>query len=1176
MEMSAMMTRFALLLFAVVSLTAGAATNITETVDLAGQRVVFNEQLAGDGAFVNSAEEMATLVINIGTQEGRSNFAGTISGNIRVEIYGSSCFQAFTSPGNTYTGGTHIEQGYLYVATYDDIGTGTLELTRNGRLVMTGTSNAGEFAGTVNRVLTNRVEVTGTGRLGVYADQSMTFVGDLMMANATLELWNNGKFNWKTPFTAQNAGGGTLILKDARMAADPGVFGSDPENVLPMSIRFEDAASNPASLSLSGDAAVCVSNVSYATTRTTTSACFTDSTPAVATGTPGRTEEWRTDAGIKVFGDITVSANATVVQNGVFAIMPRVGDAVLNVPAGATLTFKGLLSLPKGPDGRARGFSKRGAGKLVLLGGTDATGTISVDNGTLEIGAGARLHEVAALQVSPSARLVLENGAVLSCPVSASDGGLAATADIWFDALTIADVADGATVSSIVNRGTAGGVFVPSTASGAPGLPKYAANGINGLPALNVNSGSNLPLGLCLNTYTNTTTTITYFQVLLFDTWTGNNNKWSTAMATGPAGESSTLDLWDTNLGFAYRFNNADTPTSFQIRNNGQTDTWNLGSTWPGVGTPICFSTRRNGTTKSHQAFWMSSGEGKLETKDTTAGGTAAFNINFVSLGAASYQNGKAMTGRAFPGKIGEILVFTRPLTDAEIDTINAYLRRKWFGYGTEGQTFFAPFGQQTEVSVPGDARAALAPGFTQLVANATGSWVKTGPGTLTLAGSATNCASISVQEGTLALARGTTPSCAAVWFDATDADAFAFDGEGLVESVANKGAAGGRFIQSPGVSSCPAREESGINGLPVVQFDFHSGLTLFTWTNNTARNIHIYGVFKRTKYYLDEGSGTTLGHWSCPFSFYRSTLSGDDASVQGNFHWEEREGAVGSVNMDTIALWFGTDSTGLRPLDGSNYRWVLPNVHFRTGDPFLFTSHQMVNALSSTFENVTDDPDALTFYATNAPTVKLSSFRCDRVMLGGRMTTGGVAQGDLGGSSQNRLWHGQVGEFIVMDRLPTPAEDAAIVAYLRKKWLGKGDAPATPPVCLSGISQEVADSEGLALSLESGTTLQNAGVTLPLASLDAVDAAFVRTSADAAAFPLFNVSGAVTLAGALSFACDPTPSEDARLFSYGTLADTATWTVSAAGRPAASVGNRAAASAYWLSVIKGTIVIIH
>ena len=1163
-------------LLAAVLPKAEAATNITETVDLAGQRVVFNEQLTGDGAFVNSSEDQATLVINVGASEPRANFGGTISGNIRVEVLGPSS-QAFTSPGNTYTGGTYIERGYLYVATCDDIGTGPLELTRNGRLVLSGTRNAGDYSGTVNRVLTNRVVVTGTGRLGVYSDQSLTVACDLVMTNATLELWNDGIFNWKVPFTAENAGGGTLCLKDARMVADPGVFGSDSEHVVPMTIRLEDEGGNAPSLSFSGDAAVCVSNVVYAMKRKQSNV-FTGSSPAVATGGVGRAEAWMADAGIKVFGDMTVAAYATNVQDGVFAIMPREADAVFNIPAGAKFTFSGLLSLPKGPDGRARGFSKRGLGTLVLAGGTDAAGTISVDAGTLEIGAGARLHDISALRVAPSARLVLDDGAVLPCPVSASDGGLAATADIWFDATAMTGFTDGATVSSVVNRGTAGGVFVSGTASGAPGLPKYAADGINGLPALSVNSGSGQPLGLCLDTYTNTATTITYFQVILIDSWNGSYNKWCTAMATGPSGESSTLDLWDTNRGFAYRFNNADRPTTFQIRNNDQNDTWDLGSKWPGVGTPICFSTRRNGAAKNHQAFWMDSGMGKIETKNSTAGGTAAFNINFVSLGAAAFQNGKAYTNRAFPGKIGEILVFTRALTDAEIATVNAYLRSKWFGYGTDGETFVAPSGQQVEVSVPEAARASLVPGFTQLVANATGSWVKTGPGTLALAGSATNCADLTVREGTLALVRGSTPSCASIWFDAADAATVTVTGEGLVGSVANKGSAGGRFVRSAGVTGLPSRVADGINGLPVVQFDFHSALTLASWTNNTAnlpRNVHVYGVFKRTKYYLDEGSGTTLGHWAGPFSFYHSSETGDDNEVPGNFHWEEREATFPSGNADSIALWFGSDSTGLRPLDGSsNYRWTIRNTHFRTGDAFLLTSHQLANALSTTFETVADDPDAVALYATNAPTVKLSPFRCNLVQLGGRMFTGGVAQG----GSANRMWHGQIGEFIVMDRLPTSVEDAAIVAYLRKKWLGKGDAPATPPACLAGIAYDVTESEGLALTMESGSTLEHAGSTLPLASLEAADAAFVRTTAtaDAATFALFDVSGAVTLSGALSFACDPTPSEDARLFRYGSLSDTAEWTVTAAGRPAAKTGNRAASSAYWLSVNQGTIIIFR
>jgi hypothetical protein len=273
--------------------------------------------------------------------------------------------------------------------------------------------------------------------------------------------------------------------------------------------------------------------------------------------------------------------------------------------------------------------------------------------------------------------------------------------------------------------------------------------------------------------------------------------------------------------------------------------------------------------------------------------------------------------------------------------------------------------------------------------------------------------------------------------------------------------------------------------------------------------------------------------------------------------------------------MFFGADSSGISPTGGT--QWVVPNTFFRTGDPYLFTSHQMTHAVSTAFETATDDPAAVTLIATNAPSAYVSSFACDIVMLGGRMTGGGVAQ-DPDEARMNRMWHGQVGEFIVMDRLPTPAEDAAIVAYLRKKWLGKGDASAAAPVCLSGVTGRMTQSDGLGLSLAPGTTLEHAGSTLALASFDATDATVLRkpVSAEAADFPLFNVSGDLTLSGAMSFACDPAPTSDVRLFSYGSRTDEAHWTVTVPGFPQARVGDRAAASAYWLTLRSGTLLLVR
>jgi hypothetical protein len=518
-------------------------------------------------------------------------------------------------------------------------------------------------------------------------------------------------------------------------------------------------------------------------------------------------------------------------------------------------------------------------------------------------------------------------------------------------------------------------------------------------------------------------------------------------------------------------------------------------------------------------------------------------------------------------------------LSDDEIESVNAYLRRKWMGYeAAGGETALMCPGQDVEVFVSESARASLVPGGVQTDAGAAGSYVKTGAGMLALAGSAANCASIAVAEGGLALADGATPSCAAVWLDAADADTFAFDGDGKVESVVNKGSAGGRFTQSPGTKNRPTRVMNAINDRPALQFDFHSALSLYSWTNKTEglpRNIHIYGVLKRTSYYLDEDptASSGWGKWSGPFSFYYSAFTDDDQMVKGNFHWEERLGT--DPVSDSIAIYFGSDSHGISPTGSS--QWIIPNTYFSTGDPYLFTSHQMTYAVSTAFEKASDDPAAVTLIATNAPSAYVSSFACDIVMLGGRMTGGGVAQ-DSDSAWENRMWHGQVGEFIVMDRLPTPAEDAAIVSYLRKKWLGKGDASAAAPVCLSGVTGRVTQSDDLGLSLAPGTTLEHAGSTLALASFDATDATVLRTpvSSDPAAFALFGVSGDLTLSGAMSFACDPAPTSDVRLFSYGSRTDEAHWTVTVPGFPQARVGDRAAASAYWLTLRSGTLLLVR
>lgn len=1144
------------LMVACFALTARATTNITGTVDLAGETVTFYEPISGDGTFVNSSDRMASLVINITNSWGRVNFSGTISGNIKVIVQGWNSFQAFTSPCNTYTGGTEIKNGYLYVCTYDAIGTGPLYLSDSGRLVMSARNNAPDFTGTVNSVLTNTVVVTRTGRLGCYSDCSMTFAGGLVMTNATLELWNNGIFTWKTPFTDENARGGSLVLSEARVRMSPGVFGATPEDVPDMTLSVQRNSNNSSYIELDGTGELCLPKTTCSYRQNATDAApfgsfLNEGNVAVRPGERGSLENWRSGSCVRFCRGLSVLSGAVTSSVPLVVFGSSAGASGVTVSEGATLAFRGLAV--------ASSLQKAGNGRLALLGGVDAAHDVSVRGGVLELGEGTVLPEGVELSVSPTARLVLKDrSSVCATTLAKAVPRILSEANVWFDAAMLTGLSDGETVSTAPNLGTDGGDFVAGTKGGAPGLATYSQSGIQGLPALCVHNGdSGTPLGLYLTSYTNTATTITYFHVVQFDSWKGTGvNKWCTPCAMGPYDNASGTDLYDSNKGFQYRFNQDGRPNYAQIRSLGITDIWDYQSYWSGFGLPIVCQTRRNGNVGNHTLAWggLSSG---TATRRYEGYGTGSFNINYISLGAAAYCNGTAMTGRAFPGKIGEVIVFTRALSDDEVEEVNAYLRDKWLSSATESNRT-AVSGQGGEVEVPTGANAALRAGFKTLDDASSGAWRKTGAGTLALAGSATNCTSVVVDEGTLALRRANIGGCAPVWFDAADAGTVLTDADGHVLRVRNKGTSGGFFERAAGTSSHPTLVEDAINGQGAVQFDFHSALTLNSWTNNSgaARNVHVYAVFRRTKYYLDPGSGTSYGQWGGPYSFYLSTRTGEDANIPGNFHYEER----GESGVDSIAMWFGTDSSGLGTLgvERSVNRWVFLNRSYATGDAVLHVTHQMQRSTSTGFETVQDDSADVLLYATNAPSVNLSPFMVDLVMLGGRMADHGIAQDDLGGFWQNRMWHGQMGEFILMDHLPSEEEDEAIVAYLRKKWLGKGEASAEAPVCLRGIAEDFSEADSVAFEFAGGSALVQSAPTFDCASFVAPDGLSLLREDAATALAFFRAAGGVELGGWVDFACDSEIAENGALYSAASNDDTATWRVTVPGHPRARVSKHA------------------
>lgn len=714
--------------------------------DRLGEDVVLcKECLVGSGTITNSSETMATLVI-VEKGGARVNFAGRITGNIRVVLrnFGGEKWQAFTSDCNDYTGGTWLDGGWIYVSSYDALGTGDITLSNSGRLTYTGDTgvDAG-YSGTYNTTLTNRIIVQGHGLLGAYSDKSVTIASEVSMPGARFEITNFGKMTFTRPFTAANVAGGTLDLADARMLAAPAVFGTTSDAVLPLDIRIRSTAEWTSTLSLTEPGTLCVSNIVFAYSAGKCGGGI------VGGGAPSQGE-----AVVRVFGEFSVESGAVSNALAAISIENGVGVGRLSVANDAVLAFSGSLSVPAG-----NGLIKTGAGTLALLGGCNVTGECRVESGTLELGPNVCFPDTTALRFGRGTRVCLNDGAALTSPVLARDGGVVATADVWFDATALAGYADGDAVSRIPNLGTAGGAFEPSECEQAkrPGLPTYVRSGINGLPALNFDSGTSWPLGLCTKAYTNKTTTITVFHVLLFESWNLGRNKWCMPLASGPFGINS-LDLWDTNKGFHYRFNDDKTPAAYQIRSNGINDRWELQEKWKGIREPILCATRRDGVNAYHRAY---AADMKDQTRTFLSYDAEAFDIEFLSLGAVVDTWGRvsnnSANNRVFPGKIGEIIVFTRALSDEEIESVNAYLKAKWFGVSDGAAAMYeAPAGQNVEVSVPADATAFLAPGFSVTDDTVTGDWVKTGAGTLQLGGSAAQCTAIAVKEGAVEIVPAT------------------------------------------------------------------------------------------------------------------------------------------------------------------------------------------------------------------------------------------------------------------------------------------------------------------------------------------------------------------------------------------------------------------------------------
>lgn len=842
-------------------------------------------------------------------------------------------------------------------------------------------------------------------------------------------------------------------------------------------------------------------------------------------------------------------------------------ETTFDVREGATFEVDAMICPGRQPADSpfTSGLVKEGKGTLRFLRPLALAGVLDVRNGTAEFGPGVTIGEQATVRVAPAAKLVLDDTARLTAKFD-TVSALCASAELWLDAARIR-MPDGARIEAVPNLGTLGGTFARAT-EGQGGIyaaaPTFVASGINGLGSLAFN-GTN---ALTTAAYTNTGAAVSVFLVSRWTSWegVGDKGRWGGPLSLSARDPTSympngQMDDNQTYGGLSYQ--HAKETTLDFIKTYGGQDL-----TVEGVGLEIgkpylTYSWRDADLQKASTALWMPDATQCVTGNIAQTTGGIAYNcqINRVCVGGR-LRNGAPQVfsswNRMYFGEIGEVLVFSRRLSDAERDAINAYLHNKWFGTA-EPLPEGSPMAGTMRISVPADARADLVLDGAQADGTARGI-VKEGAGTLRYGGAATGGLALDVREGALALASGRLASRVDVWVDAADAAARTLDADGRVTNLVNKGSAGGAFRLSARadagvVPPGPALKEDGLNGRAVLAFDGNACLALESYTNRVApRAINIYLVARRTAWATTPEAATEggFGKWSGPFALARVTADKSDEALSGAFHVSEDAAKTGRIDLGNTAI-----DIAMPP----------------TGEPYLFVLHSLTNGYLAAYETNATDVARVPRWAKGQD-YHAEPCDIDLVHLGSRIREGGRPQWYGKGNGGNRCWFGDIGEFIVTTQPLTDDEEADLFAYLRAKWLGKGDGAATPPDWLAGTPATPVTDAATALSMADGTRLEHAAAPLALGALETagtVDWTRTWSGGNAADFPLFTVAGDAAL-GTIRFTPRPLPKGEAKVLDWtGDLLGVPAWRMDGAG--GATISRRG--KALWL-IRAGTILTLR
>ena len=1122
-------------------LMAAACSLSVRAVDLDGSDLVVGErgEVAAEG-YSNSSATTATLTFAFDDDCD----APAISGNIRFVKRGAGTV-TFAAK-QTYGGGTVVSNGFIGVSDACDVpGIGA-----DGEIVLAGGGLSFEKRSArydLNRKTTVASGCTGT--LLLAGGQTIhPYISNVGFVKGTLALRTlPGATDAVTVYlnrgTKNDTYSGNGLARGGTMDVGRGIVlslgagdtfgGANHQEDITLIVRKGGKVSASTSHSpltpnvvLEGGATITATDASRGNSK------------AVSVGDIVKTGTWKSYdlcRQLTVLPDPDGQGEAAVLGAQNAHLAPAAQEAVFDVQAGATLDVKVQLWPANGATGRS--LRKTGGGTMKLYRPLEIGGPLSVEDGTVELAPHVTLGNVSELQVRSTAKLVFGDGSVLvkTPDLSADPGGFLSTAPVWFDA-TALSAADGATVTRTPNLGTAGGQFGPYAVQDVP-RPTYDADGIGGKPALYFAGGKD-GAGLELRAYTNHTDRLTYYLVMKWDGWTdgdgGANYRWHGPLSMMP--NSATGEDYNTDGSADIQWN--DTLASFNVVNGSTKSVGLTASAGLTADKPLLIRNVRSGMQAAAGCWW------NVNEPDFATGSVSLVlptnRIEIIGLGGRMTSNGSVARpnpSRMLKGWIGELIVFSRDLTDAETAYVETYLKRKWFGSTVEQAPEPKPetgsYDRTFEVTV-GDGAAAF--GFDRKVAKrpAAGVWrlAKKGEGTLAFAGAADSFDMVNVEAGALRLGgEAAVTAEASVWMDADDAAAVVTDADGRVVSIRNKGSAGGRFVANPR-KECPCPTLTNLLGRTALKFDWHSAIGLdITNAWSATRQMYVYGVMRRDAY-----GAVNSGPYAGPFSFSIASDPNSDQSAASGLHFEEQADTVNHVSPGYYNS--GSFTTAVR-----------------TGDAYLLSVYQQDSDIFCGFETPID---AQPGYSNVTSHVLLGNpskagIRYDYLLLGGRLWAGAPQTSP----TNNRMWNGSIGEFIVFDHQLPQTQHDAVIGYLRKKWFGLGSGSATPPTLVTGVS---AGSPATDLAVVGGATVEVAGPKLSVKALTLADGATLsRLDAvtDAAAFSLFDVTGLLSVAGSQTLRAAAFPSGEVRFLDAQDVTGTAAWSLAGAKSREANVAVR-------------------